>query len=157
MLISYKNLRYGSSLSCGCYRRERAREAISPDLTGRQFGELTVLEKADSIQAGARWLCRCDCGKEVEVSYNGLQYGNRKSCGCRKKQYILGSYDSIEEAAEDRREAESVLFDGVSEHYRLWKEYADKNVGWAAANPVQVFVDRQNGKLQVALLPQIPK
>ena len=217
MLISYKNLRYGSSLSCGCYRRERAREAISPDLTGRQFGEL----KADSIQAGARWLCRCscgaeckilgtllvngkatrctgkahprnytykditgqrfgrltaisptsshdksgyviwlcrcDCGKEVEVSYNGLQYGNRKSCGCRKKQYILGSYDSIEEAAEDRREAEAVLFDGVSEHYRLWKEYADKNVGWAAANPVQVFVDRQNGKLQVALLPQIPK
>ena len=272
--VSYKNLRYGSSLSCGCYRRERAREAISPDLTGRQFGELTVLEKADSIQAGARWLCRCscgaeckilgtllvngkatrctgkahprnyaykditgqrfgrltaisptsshdksgyviwlcrcDCGKEVEVSYNGLQYGNRKSCGCRKKeheqnlqsflthvdgtsidmlkskkiptdnttgyrgvyyirgkyvakivfrkkQYILGSYDSIEDAAEARKEAETVLFDGVSEHYRLWKEYADKNVGWAADNPVQVFVDRQNGKLQVALLPQIPK
>ena len=94
------------------------------------------------------------------TGYRGVYYIRGKYVAkivFQKKQYILGSYDSIEEAAEDRREAESVLFDGVSEHYRLWKEYADKNVGWAAANPVQVFVDRQNGKLQVALLPQIPK
>lgn len=57
------------------------------NLTGLRFGELTVIKRLENTPGGAtRWLCRCDCGNQVEVSYKHLAYGNQKSCGCRKKE-----------------------------------------------------------------------
>lgn len=73
----------------------------------------------------------------------------------QKKQYFLGSYDNIEDAAEARKEAEEILFDGVSEHYRKWKELADRDPEWAAQNPVQVIVNQADQRLQVTLLPNL--
>ena len=54
------------------------------DLKGRRFGRLTVIERAaGSDSSGCRlWLCRCDCGKEINVMYFSLLSGNNKSCGC---------------------------------------------------------------------------
>lgn len=40
----------------------------------------------------------------------------------QKKQYFLGTYENIEDAAEARREAEVVLFDGSAKHYRKQKD-----------------------------------
>lgn len=40
----------------------------------------------------------------------------------QKKQYFLGTYENIEDAAEARREAEEVLFDGFAKHYRKQKD-----------------------------------
>ena len=40
----------------------------------------------------------------------------------QKKQYFLGTYENIEDAAEARREAEVVLFDGFAKHYRKQKD-----------------------------------
>ena len=147
-----RSLLYGGSVSCGCLRKERAEQANSPDLTGRRFGELTVIKKVESTKHGAaRWLCqcacgaeytvqgsllvtgrrthcsgkehqknyayaditgqrfgrlvalaparrydkggsviwrcRCDCGMEIDISYNSLVYANQKSCGCQKKEH----------------------------------------------------------------------
>ena len=269
-----RSLIYGGSVSCGCLRKERAAQAVSPDLTGRQFGELVVVEKADVVRHGAVqwlcrcacgesclasssmlmtgrktrcgggehekrcryaditgrrferlvalypigrrdksgsviWRCRCDCGGETDVAYNALMYGNQKSCGCqkkehdrklqsflthvagtsvdalkskkipsdnttgykgvyfnkgkyiakivfRKKQYFLGAYERIEDAAEARREAEEVLFDGVAAHYQRWKEKAERDPEWAEKNPIQVTVNLENGRLRVGLQPEIP-
>lgn len=145
-----RSLLYGGSSSCGCFRRERTSQALSPDLTGKQFGELTVLRKMEHTESGAAqwlcrcscgaecsvrgtllltgrktrcsgrahqknyafsdisgqrfgylvalhpsrrydksgsviWRCRCDCGKEADISYNSLMHSGQKSCGCRKK------------------------------------------------------------------------
>lgn len=58
------------------------------DRTGIRYGKLIVLKflrKGDGL--GPMWLCRCDCGKELEVSSNYLKYHpNTKSysCGCGK-------------------------------------------------------------------------
>ncbi len=53
------------------------------DLTGQRFGRLTVIERAGSDKWGvARWRCKCDCGKEVEVSGGKIRSGHTKSCGC---------------------------------------------------------------------------
>ncbi len=148
-----RGLLYGGSVSCGCLRTERRQQALTMDLTGKVFGELTVVRRVESKKgsAGARWLCRCscgeeyevlgtllvngkrtrcpsnlhaknytyvditgkrfgllvaleparrgdssgsviwrcrcDCGNEIEVSYNKLMYTNQKSCGCRKKEH----------------------------------------------------------------------
>jgi len=269
-----RSLRYGGSVSCGCLRKERSEEARTPDLTGRRFGDLTVLKKTDSTRHGASrwicqcacgeecivqgtllitgrktrctgkaheknyaysditgrrfgrlvaqfpskrndrsgsvvWRCRCDCGREIDLPYNTLVYTNQKSCGCQKKehdqklrtflthvagtsvdilkskkvptdntsgykgvyfirgkyvakivfqkkQYFLGTYENIEEAAKARREAEEVLFDSVAEHYRKWKERADTDPHWAQENSVQVIVTQNDDKrLAVTLLPAL--
>lgn len=267
-----RSLRYGSSVSCGCLRREKAMEANYYDLTGKIFGDLQVLnrtEPGDSRRgrwwlcqcscgntyscpgsllvtgkrthcgcktdrgrpaditglkfhrltalyiskrrdpsSGVTWRCRCDCGSEVDVTYNNLVYGNQKSCGCQKKehdqklksflthvagtsvemlqskktprdnttgykgvylirgkyvakivfqkkQYFLGTYNKIEDAAEARKEAEELLFDSSAEHYRKWKTLADADPEWAKENPLQILVEQSDSKLRVTLLPKL--
>lgn len=58
---------------------------INQVLIGVKFGRLTVL-KTWMAQYGkarrAKYLCRCDCGKEREVWSHCLKSGHTKSCGC---------------------------------------------------------------------------
>ena len=268
-----RSLVHGGSLSCGCLRKERARDAVAHDVLGKTFGDLTVVGKskkrtklgtywtclcscgytceataselvngykthcgcktvkkyASADIMGQRfgwlvalyqtekrdkkgsviWHCRCDCGNEVDVSYNSIMYANQVSCGCKqkehmaslgkylthvngtsidaikskkvptdnttgykgvyfvrgkyvakivfqKKQYFLGTYDDIEDAAQARREAEEVLFDGVTQFYQKWKKRAAGDPGWAAANPVGIQVYKNNlGHLTVSYSPEI--
>lgn len=53
------------------------------DLTGQQYGHLTVLEPAENIGKRTAWLCQCDCGRQVVVKTNRLRGGNIQSCGCK--------------------------------------------------------------------------
>lgn len=74
----------------------------------------------------------------------------------QKKQYFLGTYDDIADAAQFRKEAEEVLFDGVATHYKAWKQKADSDPSWAEENPIQVFVNQDSDKkLSLTLLPKI--
>ncbi|MBE6038240.1 MAG: hypothetical protein E7218_03445 [Anaerofustis stercorihominis] len=268
-----RSLKHGGSQSCGCLRRERSVEAVSHDLTGQTFGELTVLKRLpDTSRGGVRWLtkcscgneyevlgtllvngrrthcasevhkqypfsdisgrtfgrltairalderdkngyvmwhCVCSCGNEIDVSYNSLLYSNMQSCGCMKKEhsehlkdylthvagtsvdilkskkvpsdnttgykgvylirgkyvakivfqkkaYNLGSFDCITDAAEARKEAEELLFDGMAKHYEMWKVRAEKDPQWAEENPVEVIVNqRRDKKLSVSFLPDM--
>ncbi len=62
-----------------------------PDLIGKKYGMLTVIEdmeKADSVQR--RLLCRCECGNTVVVNANNLVRLHTKSCGCIKSPDISG-------------------------------------------------------------------
>ena len=68
---------------------------------------------------------------------------------------FLGAFDSIENAAEARKEAEEILFDGVAEHYRKWTERAELEPAWAAETPFQVNVSQMDKKLTVTLLPNL--
>ncbi len=53
------------------------------DLTGKTFGRLTVIRKIDNNKWGcSRWLCKCDCKKEVVVRGDSLKNGDTRSCGC---------------------------------------------------------------------------
>lgn len=58
------------------------------DLSGRRFGRLTVIRSTDRRDGKGcvYWLCRCDCGNEVEVTGDKLLYGNYRSCGCLKEE-----------------------------------------------------------------------
>lgn len=52
------------------------------DLTGWHFGELTVLKRIDPKGTrGAKWQCRCSCGKLVQAPYTQLLNGSYVSCG----------------------------------------------------------------------------
>lgn len=67
------------------------------DLTGLQFGDLTVIEfdgfhTQPSGKRRSCWKCICKCGKTVSVMSSNLKKGNSKSCGCLgRKNAILAS------------------------------------------------------------------
>ena len=275
--VSRKGLLYGESKSCGCLRRDNAREASTHDLVGKVFGDLTVTARAEYqrpnggiwwncicacgeaydvpgtlLVTGKRthcggkaherqhaiadisgmrfhrllalhptrrrdskgfviWHCRCDCGNEIDLSYNSLFYGSVKSCGCmkkehsqnlgnflthvdgtsidairskkvpsdnttgykgvylirgkyvakivfQKKQYFLGAYDRIQDAAAARAEAEELLFAGVSYYYALLKQRAAQDPVWAEENPVKIEVARDaNNRLSLRFFPDISR
>lgn len=52
------------------------------DIKGHIFGRLTVLERDSFVNGKTRWLCSCECGKQVSVIGQLLRNGRTKSCGC---------------------------------------------------------------------------
>ena len=59
------------------------------DLTGQVFGELMVISPAAARNDKyTRWICKCSCGKEVEVRTDYLTSKHTTSCGHIKKQFI---------------------------------------------------------------------
>ena len=59
------------------------------NIQGKKFERLTALYplQARCKKRYVMWHCRCECGNEIDVSYNDLTSSNRKSCGCRKKEH----------------------------------------------------------------------
>lgn len=56
---------------------------------GNRYGLLTVVDRGETYispkgRRMARWLCKCDCGKSIEVLGLALRRGDTKSCGCLK-------------------------------------------------------------------------
>ena len=60
--------------------------SIFKDLTGKQFGRLTVLSLAGRRNGSTIWECNCSCGKIVEIPRDGLVGGRTNSCGCWQKE-----------------------------------------------------------------------
>lgn len=53
------------------------------DLTGRQFGYLTVIKRIESKSGKTRWLCRCKCGNfATPTTHRILHHKSVPSCGC---------------------------------------------------------------------------
>lgn len=83
----------GGTRSCGCLAKEARQRtgALSKgrpssrldDLTGKRFGRLVVLDRAQNSESGStRWRCVCDCGNERIVLAMHLKNGHTQSCGC---------------------------------------------------------------------------
>lgn len=77
-------LRSGETQSCGCLAKKRASEIHSIDLTNQRFGKLVALNKTGIVNNKGiiMWHCKCDCGKEIDVSGEYLRNGTTQSCGC---------------------------------------------------------------------------
>ena len=65
-------------------------DAKFQDLTGRRFVRLSVLGYRGKRATEHRWLCRCECGSEKEVSATALRSGGTQSCGCLRAEKIGG-------------------------------------------------------------------
>ena len=50
------------------------------DISGLEYGFLTVLWRAGSASKKAVWRCRCQCGVEVDVAGDSLRRGGRRFC-----------------------------------------------------------------------------
>lgn len=85
----------GPKTSCGCDLKEKNSKAHLKDITGQTFGKLTVIHRVTSRPGSkaARWLCKCECGKECEVDGIQLRNGSVQSCGCKRYE----SHNGIDE------------------------------------------------------------
>ena len=93
--IFLRNLRKGvdniKSICYTIYRNSRKRGVIMAkyeDITGKRFGRLTVLGKAEKRtgQRGTFWNCICDCGRMTRVVTSDLKNGHSTSCGCKNRE-----------------------------------------------------------------------
>lgn len=73
----------------------------------------------------------------------------------QKKQYHLGTYKRIEDAAEVRRKAEAALFDEFTDYYARYRSVADMNPGWEQDNPIRIHVDKDGAELSIQIMPDI--
>lgn len=76
----------GNTTSCGCYQKERAKEAGQKktfDLTDRTFGNLTVIKQdlTKTKKNAIYWLCQCNCGNTKSITSLRLLRSRSKSCG----------------------------------------------------------------------------
>lgn len=77
-VIIQKNLTSGNSKSCGkCVKMT--------DLTGNQYGILTVIKRAPQPIRSRHcwWICYCDCGAERIYRSDRLKNGEVTNCGCQ--------------------------------------------------------------------------
>lgn len=88
------NLTSNKIKSCGCLKKEKQTQwgaSTLIDITGKQYGELTVLSRAfdkeqEFKEAGTKkvhpiWKCKCSCGNITYVRGNQLKNGSIQSCG----------------------------------------------------------------------------
>jgi hypothetical protein len=87
-----------STKSCGHLVKEFYNNRKYEDLTGQEFGYLTVKERAKSRigvsgRKITRWLCECICGKEIVADARELKRGTVLSCGCKRFEKQREKYD----------------------------------------------------------------
>lgn len=78
----------GRKLNCGGPLHEKNYAYV--DITGKRFHRLTAMYRVRTKMQknnSVIWHCRCDCGNEVDYSYNELVYTAVRSCGCQKKEH----------------------------------------------------------------------
>lgn len=59
------------------------------DLTGRVFGRLKVLHRAENYKGRVAFVCSCVCGNTVVVTSHALVTGNTSSCGCIHSEQLI--------------------------------------------------------------------
>ena len=79
--VNSDNLRRGLTQSCGCLHSEITHNTVFKDITGQNFGKLTVIGyKIEN--ANVYCYCQCECGGKTWVAKNNLVNGHTQSCGC---------------------------------------------------------------------------
>jgi hypothetical protein len=59
------------------------------DFSGQRFGMLVALRRdPTSANRYIRWICRCDCGREVSRFASNLANHHATSCGCKKRRRV---------------------------------------------------------------------
>ena len=118
------------------------------DLTGKKYGRLTVVERAEdytypSGNKDRQWLCRCDCGNEIVVKKAYLMSGKDQSCGCAKAEKKANKRQSCryDEMSEEEKNSWLGIYRYVENH--VLKYDADQTL---SKNMVLRIQGLQNGK-----------
>lgn len=83
-------LKDGNTRSCGCLHQDvipsyQTEQGPVSDLTGMEFGRLTVLREVEKTGKHRLWECRCSCGEIKVISGRSIVSGHCQSCGCLQR------------------------------------------------------------------------
>src|SRR5690625_3668667 len=105
------------------------------DLSGERFGRLIAQKRVTPKGEKAVWLCRCDCGNEVQVDRLNLTSGDTQSCGCLKKEL---------EQKQLREDYDKKRIDGVAMQLFKGKEpRKDSSTGYRGVSRYYTRVSKQ--------------
>lgn len=85
-----KQMVTGRKRSCGClFEAHDWRCHMFEDLTGQNFGKLTVIKYMGlhPTRKNSQWLCKCECGNEKITTTADLKKGITTSCGCLRSSF----------------------------------------------------------------------
>jgi len=143
--VAYNELLYTTVKSCGCQKKENDQN-LKNRLTHVAGTSLDMI-KSQKLPT------------DNTTGYRGVYFIHGKYTAkivFQKKQYYLGTFSTADEAAEARKAAEILLFDGTADYYHRWQKRAEEDPEWAGANPVSIHVGRDSaGELKVTYDPLI--
>ena len=126
---------FGNNLSCGCLKRENQKR-VSQQLHRIDGTCVEWLEKRKSRKdntSGFRGVCRMKNGRY------------RVTIGFKGDRFYLGTYSTMEEAVQVRKEAESEIHDAFVELYHSWRKRASQDPEWGKENPLIFRVVKEPG------------
>ena len=64
------------------------------NLVGYKYHWLEIVARSKSRDGQVYWICKCECGKEIELSTKTITRDERKSCGCwmKSREYSRCNY-----------------------------------------------------------------
>lgn len=117
--------------------------------SGDRFGMLEVVELNFSSRKGKSWLFKCDCGKEVVISYShfwGRRKLPRKNCGCKrfsrdgnskKHKKIYHAWKSMHRRCSENFPESHYYFDKGVKVCEEWSDGFEGFLNWSLANGVR--------------------
>lgn len=108
---SGSELRTGVVRSCGCDHQSRL-----DDLTGKVFGQLTVVRRGANFGTQTGWLCKCSCGNAelINARASQLKKNITTDCGCSSNPYGKGIYGPFLDRATAKAKGLSQYFPGTA-------------------------------------------
>jgi len=152
--ITKHDLVTDKSTKCKKCRSKETGEKLLKDLTGQKINSWTVLERI-GVAKNSRtplWLCKCDCGKELEVRASNLHTGKSTCCGkCNIYEEIsLTKWSQIKKGAEYRNIEFNIT---IEEAWDLYLKQDKK----CALTGIEIFlyIEKVKGKAITASLDRI--
>lgn len=111
-------------------------------LEGR-FGRFTIIKKSEkrTNNGNIYYWCRCDCGREIEVSGASLRSGRSNSCGCYKSDKAKemhrldpkeNAYNKLEDTCKRGAKSRNIPYELVTEEFR---SLIIQNCHWCGEEP----------------------
>ena len=127
----------GIKKSCGCLK-EKTRQNLSEQF---EMVDGTCVEWLRDRKRRADNKTGC---KGVFKKKNGAA-----SIGFKKKVFHIGTYETLKQAVEARKEAEDRIFGSFLESYSIWKSLAEQDLEWEQKHPFRFEVEKKNGKFMI--------
>lgn len=142
---SYNSLMYGNQQSCGCKKKEHY-AMLGTYLThidGTSIDALKSTKLPDNNTTGIKGVYLVKGRYKAKIVF-------------QKRQLLLGTYETLSEAAEARKKAEDLLKNGVVGYYDRWASMAAADPAWASANPLRFHVCKNGaGELELRVSPEV--
>ncbi len=147
---SYNMLRHTGLQSCGCLRRKHDAQlsTLLTHVDGASIDHLRSTKLPANNTTGVKGVYR-----KGNVFFAKIVF--------QKRQYCLGTYSTLAEAAAARQVAEDALRQIILPYFDRWNRAARRHPEWAAHHPIKIHVRRDaQGRLVPVILPterDIPK